>query len=69
MVRQFEEEAPTSSAEAAKAILDGVRLEQWRILIGADAHRLDQLVRETPEAAYEPAFTQRMRDEGLWRAL
>jgi NAD(P)-dependent dehydrogenase (short-subunit alcohol dehydrogenase family) len=66
-VRRFEQDAPTSAAEAAIAILDGVRKGQWRILVGQDAHGLDALVRESPEEAYEPAFTQRLRDQGFWR--
>jgi NAD(P)-dependent dehydrogenase (short-subunit alcohol dehydrogenase family) len=66
-VRRFEQEAPTSAAEAATAILDGVRKGQWRILVGADAYGLDAMARETPEEAYEPAFAQRLRDRGLWK--
>jgi NAD(P)-dependent dehydrogenase (short-subunit alcohol dehydrogenase family) len=54
--RRFLEEAPTSAAEAAKIILDGVRNETWRILVGADAHALDQRVRANPEAAYTREF-------------
>jgi NAD(P)-dependent dehydrogenase (short-subunit alcohol dehydrogenase family) len=57
--RRFLEEAPTTAAEAAKIILDGVRTERWRILVGEDAVRMDQLVREDPEHAYEPEFYQR----------
>jgi NAD(P)-dependent dehydrogenase (short-subunit alcohol dehydrogenase family) len=66
-LRRFEQDAPTSAAQAAAAILAGVRKAQWRILVGADAHVLDALVRESPEEAYEPAFTQRLRDQGLWK--
>src|SRR4029453_15256088 len=36
----FRDEAPMSAAEAAKIILDGVREERWRILVGEDAHIL-----------------------------
>src|SRR5262249_37780537 len=32
--RRFTEEAPTSAAEAAKIILDGVKADRWRILVG-----------------------------------
>jgi NAD(P)-dependent dehydrogenase (short-subunit alcohol dehydrogenase family) len=39
--------------EAAKIILDGVREERWRILVGPDAVALDRAVRAHPEAAYE----------------
>lgn len=63
----FRDAAPMTAAGAATAILDGVRNEQWRILIGTDAELLDQLVRETPEAAYEPSFTERLNFAGAFR--
>jgi len=56
--RRFLEEAPTSAAEAAKIILDGVKAERWRILVGKDAEMLDQRVRQAPERAYEADFYQ-----------
>ena len=62
----FRDAAPTSAAEAAAIILEGVRNEQWRILVGDDAERLDELVRETPEHAYEPSFMTRLRGEGVF---
>jgi NAD(P)-dependent dehydrogenase (short-subunit alcohol dehydrogenase family) len=43
----------TSSAEAARIILDGLRAGRWRILVGNDAHRLDQAVRADPDGAYD----------------
>ena len=52
----FRDDAPMTAEEAAKVILDGVRQERWRILVGEDAHVLDQLVREAPEEAYEASF-------------
>ena len=52
----FRELAPTTSAQAASIILDGVSEEQWRILVGEDAAILDRRVREDPEAAYEADF-------------
>lgn len=55
----FRDNAPTTADQAATIILDGVRENRWRILVGDDAHRLDQAVRADPEAAYEPGFTQR----------
>ena len=45
-------------AEAAKIILQGVRDERWRILVGTDAQALDQAVREAPEEAYEQEFME-----------
>ena len=62
---EFESLAPTSSAEAAQIILDGVRAERWRILVGDDAKRLDQMVREDPEGAYSDAFLERILGEGF----
>jgi NAD(P)-dependent dehydrogenase (short-subunit alcohol dehydrogenase family) len=65
--RSFREEAPTTAAAAAKIILDGVKAERWRILVGDDAHRLDERVRQTPEQAYEPEFYQSLVAEVGWR--
>jgi NAD(P)-dependent dehydrogenase (short-subunit alcohol dehydrogenase family) len=66
-VRRFEEAAPTSAAEAATIILDGVKAERWRILVGKDAERLDELVRQDPEHAYEADFFARFAKEVGWR--
>ena len=65
--RRFLEEAPTSAAEAATIILDGVKAERWRILVGRDAERLDSLVRQTPERAYETDFFESFAKEVGWR--
>ena len=65
--RNFLENAPTTAAAAAKIILDGVKAERWRILVGDDAHRLDERVRQTPERAYEPEFYQSLAQEVGWR--
>ena len=62
----FRDNAPMTAAEAATVILDGVRNETWRILVGEDAKVLDRLVREAPESAYEPEFMERLRDEADW---
>lgn len=56
----FRNTAPMTADEAATVILDGVRAEQWRILVGLDAHALDMAVREAPEEAYEPDFIGRL---------
>ncbi len=69
MGRQFETNAPTTAAEAATIILNGVRDEKWRILVGADAHTMDRLVRSAPEEAYEQSFIDKLRAEGHWRAF
>ncbi|HWF00789.1 MAG TPA: SDR family NAD(P)-dependent oxidoreductase [Caulobacteraceae bacterium] len=65
--RRFRDDAPTTAAEAARIILDGVRTDTWRILVGDDAQRMDRLVRADPEHAYEPAFFQRLAEEVGWR--
>jgi NAD(P)-dependent dehydrogenase (short-subunit alcohol dehydrogenase family) len=65
--RTFRDEAPTTAAAAAAIILDGVKAERWRILVGADAHRLDQRVRETPERAYDAEFYQNFVAEVGWK--
>ena len=65
--RNFRDEAPTTAAAAAKIILDGVKAERWRILIGDDAHRLDERIRQTPERAYDAEFYQSFVAEVGWR--
>jgi NAD(P)-dependent dehydrogenase (short-subunit alcohol dehydrogenase family) len=65
--RNFRDEAPTTAAAAAKIILDGVKAERWRILVGADAHRIDERVRQTPEQAYEAEFFQSFAAEVGWK--
>jgi len=62
----FRDEAPMTAAEAAKVILDGVREERWRILVGEDARVLDEMVRETPEEAYEASFMERFVARSGW---
>ena len=63
----FRENAPFSAAKAATVILEGVRDEQWRILVGDDAHVLDRLVRESPEKAYEQSFYDHFLQKTGWR--
>ena len=60
----FEQNAPVSAAQAATVILDGVRNDQWRILVGDDAHAIDRLIRETPETAYEKSFIEALHQQG-----
>ena len=65
--RRFHDDAPTSAAQAATIILDGVRAETWRILVGDDAHKLDAKVRATPERAYDADFFETFSKEVGWR--
>jgi len=64
--RSFRDNARTTAEEAASIILDGVRKERWRILVGDDAHQLDQMVREAPEEAYSESFMTRLREQSEW---
>ena len=65
--RRFTEEAPTSAAEAATIILDGVKADNWRILVGEDAHQIDELVRQSPERAYDLDFFESFAAKAGWR--
>ena len=68
MVRQqqedFRDKAPTSASAAAAIILDGVREQRWRILVGEDAKVLDAMVRQDPEQAYEVSFLEKLNQQG-----
>jgi NAD(P)-dependent dehydrogenase (short-subunit alcohol dehydrogenase family) len=65
--RRFHDDAPMTAAAAARVILDSVKAERWRILVGDDAHKLDARVRATPEEAYEPEFFRSFAGEVGWR--
>jgi NAD(P)-dependent dehydrogenase (short-subunit alcohol dehydrogenase family) len=66
MAEAFRDTAPTSAAQAATIILDGVRAGRWRILVGDDAVALDELVREHPADAYSDEFIPLLREKGLF---
>ena len=55
--KAFRDNAPTTAEQAADIILNGVREKRWRILVGDDAHRLDERVRKDPESAYDEGFS------------
>ncbi len=63
----FRDDAPMTAAEAATVILDGVREERWRILVGEDAVGLDEMVRAAPEEVYEPKFMERLVAATSWQ--
>ena len=65
--RSFRDEAPMTAAAAAKVILDGVKAGRWRTLVGDDARRLDERVRQTPERAYDAEFYRSFAEEVGWR--
>jgi NAD(P)-dependent dehydrogenase (short-subunit alcohol dehydrogenase family) len=58
----FRDGAPTTAGDAAAVILQGVRDERWRILVGDDAHALDAAVRADPAAAYDGLTLSSMPD-------
>lgn len=64
---EFRDSAPTSAAQAAAVILDGVRAGRWRILVGEDAEFLDARVRAEPESAYEVPFAMALMQARLAR--
>jgi NAD(P)-dependent dehydrogenase (short-subunit alcohol dehydrogenase family) len=65
----FRDLAPLSAASAATIILDGVRKNQWRILVGDDAVVMDEMVRATPEQAYGDEFWQALQSKGLFQGF
>jgi len=65
--RRFAMDAPTSAAEAATIILDGVKADRWRILVGKDAEAIDERVRRSPEQAYEVDFFESFARDVGWR--
>ncbi len=64
--RRFVTDAPTSAAEAATIILDGVKADRLRILVGPDAHVIDEMVRQDPDHAYEPDFYAHFATRAGW---
>ncbi len=64
--RRFVTDAPTSAAEAATIILDGVKADRLRILVGPDAKLIDEMVRNDPDNAYEPEFFDRFATHVGW---
>jgi NAD(P)-dependent dehydrogenase (short-subunit alcohol dehydrogenase family) len=69
VAENFRDKAPLSAAGAATIILDGVRQDTWRILVGEDAKELDRRVRAAPEEAYERSFVEKLRATGLFAFL
>ena len=69
MGEAFRDGAPTTAAQAATIILDGVRHDRWRILVGDDAEALDAAVRADPAGAYDREFWDALRAQGLFGVL
>ena len=64
--RRFRDEGLTSATQAATIILEGVKANRWRILVGADAHKIDEMVRQSPEPAYDIAFFDEFARAARW---
>lgn len=64
--RRFVTDAPTSTEDAVTIILDGVKADRLRILVGRDAHLIDEMVRQDPDDAYTPAFYDRFAAQAGW---
>ena len=64
--RRFRDEGLTSAAQAATIILDGVKANRWRILVGVDAQKIDEMVRQTPVRAYDIAFFDQFARAAGW---
>ena len=62
----FRDAAPMDAETAATVILDGVRANRWRILVGEDALVLDEMIRARPEEAYEESFYEELLKRTGW---
>jgi hypothetical protein len=69
MAEGFRDAAPMTAAQAATVILDGVRANRWRILVGGDAEIIDADVRADPEHAYDIEFWEGLRAKGCFRGF
>ena len=69
MAEGFRDAAPTTAAQAATIILEGVRANDWRILVGDDAQVLDAEVRADPEHAYDEDFWAKLQARGAFNAM
>jgi NAD(P)-dependent dehydrogenase (short-subunit alcohol dehydrogenase family) len=69
MGEAFRDVAPLTAASAAEIILDGVRQNRWRILVGDDAVTIDAKVRADPERAYDLEFWDALRAEGIFEGF
>lgn len=65
----FRDNAPCTAEQAAEIILDGVRNDRWRILVGDDARVLDEMVRADPETAYDPSFFSGLQARGQFGGI
>ena len=54
--RRFRDAGLTSATQAATIILECVKANRWRILVEVDAHKIGDMVRQSPVRAYDVAF-------------
>lgn len=60
----FETAAPTTAGAAATVMLDAVKSNTWRVLIGDDAAALDDALRARPTEVYTEAFMADLQADG-----
>lgn len=65
----FRDQAPTTAKDATAVILEAVRLDKWRILVGEDAKILDEMVRQDPQGAYSIEFFDKLNERGILGGL
>ncbi len=65
----FRDLAPMTAASAAKVIIDGVRANKWRIIVGDDAIAADEMVRADPESAYTVEFWEKLQSQGIFSGM
>lgn len=60
----FENAAPTTAGAAATVMLDAVKANTWRVLIGDDAAALDTALRAQPTEVYTESFMAGLQADG-----
>ena len=64
--RSFRDEGLTSTAQLATIILQSIKANRWRIIVGVDAQKIDEMVRDTPDSAYDVAFFDQFARAAGW---
>tara|TARA_B110000091_G_scaffold208970_1_gene249425 strand:- start:220 stop:1275 length:1056 start_codon:yes stop_codon:yes gene_type:complete len=68
LVEEFKSKAPTTAAQAAKHILNGIKQGSTRILVGEDAVVVDWLARMFPRLIYNDYFLITVLFPWMWGA-
>jgi hypothetical protein len=58
-----------TAKDATAVILEAVRHDKWRILVGEDAKILDEMVRQDPQGAYSIDFFDKLNERGILGGL